>query len=145
MLASDSAIRDGSTIAVAAAAAAATTGDGTAVAKSAQQPAASVKSTSAGKHPPARQTSRPRSSEVSVNLKTFTEDLKVGIPFKKHCRDGSIRKRTLILDESKTKLGWKEHQNPNTMIRLADVLEIRNATQLDPSTVRAPNSHIARA
>lgn len=60
-----------------------------------------------------------------------------GIPFVKHCSDGKIRKRTLVLSEDELMFGWKKN-SPKKMVRLADVQEVRSATVIDPSTVGLP-------
>ncbi|KAJ8601967.1 hypothetical protein CTAYLR_004466 [Chrysophaeum taylorii] len=84
---------------------------------------------------PSKPLPKDKPRDIVVELAQFKQDLKAGIPIKKHCRDGRIRKRTLLLDASGKKIGWKKNQNPDTMIDLAEVLEVRNATELDPNTV----------
>lgn len=77
-------------------------------------------------------------NQVVVDLKSFKAELKEGIPIVKHCRNGKMVQRTLILDPTETKLGWKKTQKGDTMIPLKDVLSVRAATELDPSTVGDP-------
>ena len=83
-------------------------------------------------------TSSPSSSSIVVELSKLRKDLQsTGIPIKKHCSDGKIRKRTLIMSGDAKRLGWKTNQNYDAMIPLRSVLEVRAATTVDPTTVSA--------
>lgn len=75
---------------------------------------------------------------VNVDLTDIKRKLKSeGIHFIKHCTDGKIRKRTLVLSEDELMFGWKKN-SPKKMVRFADVKEVRAATVIDPSTVGLP-------
>lgn len=57
-----------------------------------------------------------------------------GIPFKKHCTDGKIRDRVLVLSKDEKKFGWKKN-DPKKMISLKAIKEVRPATSVDPTTI----------
>ena len=80
-----------------------------------------------------------RADSVVVNLEAVKAELRsaAGVPVLKHCRDGRIRPRALVLSGAGDKLGWKAGQKEATMVALKDVKEVRFATELDPTTVGA--------
>ncbi|KAH8056830.1 hypothetical protein JL722_7044 [Aureococcus anophagefferens] len=80
-----------------------------------------------------------RADSVVVNLEAVKAELRgaAGVPVLKHCRDGRIRPRALVLSGAGDKLGWKAGQKEATMLALKDVKEVRFATELDPTTIGA--------
>eukprot|EP00635_Sarcinochrysidales_sp_CCMP3193_P001081 CAMPEP_0118896710 /NCGR_PEP_ID=MMETSP1166-20130328/4444_1 /TAXON_ID=1104430 /ORGANISM="Chrysoreinhardia sp, Strain CCMP3193" /LENGTH=307 /DNA_ID=CAMNT_0006835769 /DNA_START=95 /DNA_END=1018 /DNA_ORIENTATION=+ len=74
--------------------------------------------------------------EMQVDLKEVKAKLKGdGIPFKKHCRDGKIRPRTLVLSDDESMVGWKKNDPKKKMVPLALINEVRPASAVDKSTV----------
>ncbi|KAJ8610430.1 hypothetical protein CTAYLR_007139 [Chrysophaeum taylorii] len=78
-----------------------------------------------------------KKENLQVDLTETKEVLKsAGIPFKKHCRDGKIRDRTLVISEDEKRFGWKLGQKK--MIPLAEVKSVRAAYVVDPATIGNP-------
>ena len=76
-----------------------------------------------------------KNSSISVDLGQVKTVLKGdGLPFKKHCRDGKIRNRVLVLTSDEKFLGWKKN-DPKKRVPLAAIKEVRLATAIDPSSI----------
>uniref|UniRef100_A0A7S3JQA3 PH domain-containing protein n=1 Tax=Aureoumbra lagunensis TaxID=44058 RepID=A0A7S3JQA3_9STRA len=87
---------------------------------------------------PAAKAKNDEAQEMKVDLGEVKKLLKGdGIAFLKHCRDGKIRQRTLVLSQDEKKFGWKS-KDPKKFIDLAAVTEVRPATALDPTTLNDP-------
>mmetsp|Transcript_19587 Transcript_19587/g.25349 ORF Transcript_19587/g.25349 Transcript_19587/m.25349 type:complete len:286 (-) Transcript_19587:814-1671(-) len=76
--------------------------------------------------------------ELSPELIAIKNDLKKGIPVKKHCSDKKIRSRMLVLSSDEKYVGWKLKQPTNEMIALIEIQEVREATTVDPKTIGDP-------
>lgn len=59
---------------------------------------------------------------------------KAGWKVKKHCRDGHARARTLHLSDDERAITWHRTKS----IKLADVVEVRHGTTIDPTTIGLP-------
>ena len=76
-----------------------------------------------------------RADALVVDLESVKAQLAAGVAVRKHCTDGRIRQRVLVLSAAGDRLGWKRGQAEAKMVALKDVLEVRAATELDPTTV----------
>ena len=76
-----------------------------------------------------------RGPPTSVDMPAILHRLNNGVPVLKHGSDGRIRERTLYLSADGRSVGWREGRKSADFVSVAEILEVRAATELDPSSM----------